>query len=90
MSLKDVPTSDLVRELITRTDLVRDDGLLSPDIWPLRVKLGTIPCVDGVPVKIDNHGNIWGGVIRRQTGRFPNKLALDGGCLLYTSPSPRD
>jgi len=76
--LAGLTTDDLVAQLATR-DLVRSDGLVIPSIWSLRTKLGAIPCVDGIPVEIDNDGNVRGLVIRRRTGKFPNKLALVGG-----------
>jgi ADP-ribose pyrophosphatase YjhB (NUDIX family) len=71
----------LIDELLT-LPLLRPDGLVDPEVWKLRTSLGAIPCVDGVLVRKDNYG-LWGGVIRRQTGRFPNKLALVGGVVGY-------
>jgi ADP-ribose pyrophosphatase YjhB (NUDIX family) len=67
----------LIQELLT-LPLLRPDGLVDPDVWALRVALGAIPCVDGVLVRRAK-GGLLGGVIRRKTGRFPNKLALVGG-----------
>lgn len=65
----------------TAERLVGPDGLVQGDIWPLRTKLGAIPCVDGVAVRRNAAGEIEGGIIRRRTGKFPGKLALIGGVI---------
>lgn len=86
MDLKNISTKDLVATLLERKiELVRSDGMLDGYIWPLRTALGAIACVDGVAIR--RIGDIVeGGVIRRVTGRFPNKLALIGGVVgLYES-----
>lgn len=83
-------TRQLAEILAQRSDLdqlVQPDGRVSGAVWPLRTKLGAVPCVDGVIVKQDpKTGQLLGGVIRRRTGRFPGKLAIVGGVVgLYQS-----
>jgi hypothetical protein len=89
MDLGDVPTDVLVRELVGRTDLIRPDGLMDPDKWPLRPATGPVACVDAVAIsieqrlytdwKVSGEWRVSGGVIRRNTGRYAGKLALIGG-----------
>ncbi|KXK08770.1 MAG: hypothetical protein UZ21_OP11001000322 [Microgenomates bacterium OLB22] len=83
MDLGIVPTDVLVRELVGRSDLIRQDGLMDPDKWALRPAIGPVACVDAVAIRIeraDDFGwRVVGGVIRRNTGRYAGKLALIGG-----------
>lgn len=82
MDLSHVSTRDLARELAARPDLgaiVRQDGLLDSDVWPLRPKLGPVSCVDGVAIRRNEKGRLEGGIIRRGTGKFAGKLAFIGG-----------
>jgi hypothetical protein len=50
--IKDASTLTLATELASRKDLaeklVRKDGLVNPNLWPLRSALGAISCVDVV------------------------------------------
>lgn len=82
-SLKDASTLELAQELAKRADLemlVNKDGLVNPDIWNLRSKLGAVGCVDGVAIR-RNGNTAEGGVIRRGTSKFAGKLALVGGVI---------
>lgn len=84
IDLSNIPTLELAKILATRADLdtiVREDGMLDGNIWPLRPKLGAVACVDGVALRFNvrSGGHFEGGVIRRKTGKFPNKLAYIGG-----------
>lgn len=73
-----IPTEELARELIRRADLVQPNGLLSPDVFSLRAKLGPIICTDGIPVRM-HEGILQGGLIRRNTGAYRGKLCIIGG-----------
>lgn len=83
MNMDSISTRQLAEALARRADLeaacVRSDGLLDPLIWPLRVALGAVACVDGIGVRRRASGTIEGGIIRRATGRFPGKLSFVGG-----------
>jgi ADP-ribose pyrophosphatase YjhB (NUDIX family) len=83
-TLAGISTAELAQALATRPDLaevcVRSDGMLDSVFWPLRPALGAIACVDGVAVRFNGKKlAVEGGIIRRKTGKFPNKLALVGG-----------
>lgn len=73
-----IPTEELARELIRRADLVQPNGLLSPDIFTLRARIGPIICTDGIPVRM-HEGILQGGLIRRNTGEYRGKLCIIGG-----------
>lgn len=73
-----IETQELAQELIRRADLVRPNGLLSPDIFTLRAKLGPIIITDGIPVRM-HEGILQGGLIRRNTGEYRGTLCSIGG-----------
>lgn len=80
--LEGISTPELARALSRRSDLasiLRDDGLISPECYPLRTALGTVGTIDCVAIHVEN-GTIYGGIIRRKTGqKFAGLLALVGG-----------
>ena len=81
IDLSTISTRQLAVELAKRPDLptlVRPDGLLDPEIWPIRPALGAITCVDSIAVK-RRHSCVYGAVIRRNTGKFSSRLAFIGG-----------
>lgn len=77
-SLSEINTIELVKELALRTDLLHANGLLPPELFQLRAKLGAIVCTDGVPVRM-HEGMLQGGLIRRNTGEYRGKLCIIGG-----------
>lgn len=80
--LSQIPTERLAQELARRSDLRNDDGLLTPDIFRLRAKLGPIVCTDGIPMRQVN-GVIEGGIIRRNTGPYRGTFSIIGGVIGY-------
>ncbi len=87
--LSGLSTRKLAEVLAKRPDLtatcVNAEGRVDGAIWPLRKDLGPVACVDGIAMQINN-GVVEGGVIRRLTGKFPNKIAYIGGVVpLYVS-----
>lgn len=73
-----ISTEELAQELIRRADIVQSNGLLSPDVFSLRAKLGPIICTDGIPVRM-HEGVLQGGLIRRNTGEYRGTLCIIGG-----------
>ena len=80
INFSQITTQELAQELINRTDLVQPNGLLSPDVFTLRAKLGPIICTDGIPVRM-HEGVLQGGLIRRNTGRYRGTLCNIGGTI---------
>ncbi|MDZ4286120.1 MAG: hypothetical protein U1A23_04270, partial [Candidatus Sungbacteria bacterium] len=78
IDLSPIATKELIQELNRRTTLMQSNGLLSPDAFRLRAKLGAIVCTDGVPIRM-HEGVLQAGLIRRNTGDYQGKLCLIGG-----------
>ncbi len=79
--IENISTRELAVELAKRKNLVslvNCDGSVDPEIYPLRAILGAVGTADSIAVRMED-GKIYGAVIKRKTGRFPNKLALIGG-----------
>jgi len=79
-----VPVEDLVDALIKRKDeffLKDNSGLLTSPAFKLRMILGAMPCVDGIPYRFNAQGDLELMAIRRLTGAFPGKLVLNGGII---------
>lgn len=80
--LKGFPAPMIAEILAKRKDLdkcVLPGGMVEGPIWSIRATLGAVACVDGVAVRLNDKGEVEGGVIRRRTGQFPDKLAYIGG-----------
>ena len=89
MNLKDAKISDLVGELLSRTDLIREDGSLEPLVWALRVRLGIIPCVDSIAIRNGEGGNKEALAILRNTGPYAGRYCVVGG-IVRTGESIED
>lgn len=82
MSIAEFSTEDLARELVTRPDILRPDGLCNPAVWALRKALGKIVCVDSTAFRFCAHNKFLEVLgIRRKTGPYPSKLCLVGGVI---------
>jgi len=79
--LSGVGTSELLSELLRRpeADFLNAAGLLAPEAYRLANLLGIRVCVDGVPVRKNQDGEVELMAIRRGTGPYAGKLCLVGG-----------
>jgi ADP-ribose pyrophosphatase YjhB (NUDIX family) len=78
--LEAVPTSGLLIEVLRRKhDLLDNEGFLSPEAFKLADFLGTRVCVDGVPARLNEEGEVELMAIERNTGPYAGQLALVGG-----------
>lgn len=76
-------TEQIVEILLTKNDLVKPDGLLTPIAWELRKKLGIILCVDSIAMRI-NEDEIPREeilLIKRNSGPFKGKWCAVGGTI---------
>lgn len=80
IELSNVPVDALLEEALRRRDeMVDDKGFLSNGAFGVADHLSTRVCVDGVPVRRNEEGDIELMAIERQTGPYAGKLALIGG-----------
>lgn len=78
------PSRESMDELLGKVldrqeELITPDGLLGPQAFAVADILGTRFCVDGVPVRRNQQGNVELMAIRRATGPYAGKLCLVGG-----------
>lgn len=84
-SISQFTSEELARELLTRT-LVNEQGLLSKELYELRMALGTLVCVDGIPLRYNSSGDPELMAIRRNTGPYKGKLCYVGGIVPKGAP----
>ena len=78
--LSKISTEELAAELINRPDLFDSGGFLRTNkLYDLRCKLGSVICVDSVPIREGADGSPEVMAIRRKTGPYSGKLCLVGG-----------
>ncbi len=78
-NLSSVSTDALAQELVGRSDLFTEDGLLRPPMFAVMDALGIRVCVDGAPLRKNSRGKAELMAIRRGTGPYAGKLCLIGG-----------
>lgn len=71
-------TEALISALMRR-DLLTKGGLLEKKAYELRLHLGAVVCVDGIPFRKRDNGSAQLMAIRRNTGPFAGKLSFVGG-----------
>ncbi len=78
--LETVPMDTLLNEILRRKDeLLTAEGWLPQKSFALADTLGIRVCVDGVPARVNEAGDVELMAIRRNTGPYAGKLALIGG-----------
>ncbi len=83
-NLNEVPVDELIEALMERKDelfMKEKPGLLIDSAFKLRMILGAVPCVDGIPYRRAADGQIELMALRRFKGAFPGKLVLEGGTI---------
>jgi len=82
--LKELSIDVIIDALMKReNELFMEDnpGLLISPAFKLRMMLGAIACVDGMPFRYNKNGEVELMAIRRFSGAFPGKLVLEGGTI---------
>ncbi|MEK7613204.1 MAG: NUDIX domain-containing protein [Patescibacteria group bacterium] len=83
MNLDSVSTDTLAKTLLTRPDVLDQNGMLVFPVYQLFCKYGVLPCVDGIAVRSNNKNELEAMAIRRGTGCFKGRLCSIGGRLLH-------
>ncbi len=83
VDLSDVSTPELLNELLRRVKagekITNEDGSLPDALWALVKEYSIIACVDAIPVRTNDAGEVELGAIVRNTGKYQGKLAQVGG-----------
>lgn len=78
--LSKVTAEELLAALLTRTsELFKERNWLIPAMFKLRGATGPVICIDGIPWRRNEAGEVELMALRRRTGPFPKKLVLIGG-----------
>ena len=80
--LSEVTVEELLAALLMRTgELLKERNWLIPAMFKLRGATGPVICIDGIPWRHNDDGEVELMALQRCTGPFPEKLVLIGGTI---------